>query len=229
MKKDIIIFHHSYLVNNWLEIITEQLDLLKKSNLYENAEQIHFCCFSEIKENIIQFIKIIQEFDSDKKSTIIIQPYNDNEKLTLTYMQTICKSLSNEKVLYFHTKGVTSYLRYGEFGNKNIKSWRNIMEYYLIENWIKCYKLLSDHDVVGAFYGNWHQLTGQIINYYSGNFWWSTVSHINKTPNMRERDNWLGCESLITSIPHIWYNFKVAPPNSSMYEIYFDPNEYRLN
>lgn len=229
MNNDIIIFHHSYLVNNWLDILSEQLEILKESELYKNSKHLHFCCFSELEQNIFDFIKIIKEFDSDNKCTIIIQPYNDNERLTLTYMQTICKNLSDEKVLYFHTKGVTSHLRYGENGDKNIRSWRKIMEYYLIENWRNCHLLVDDHDVVGVFYGSWYLTTGQVVNYFSGNFWWSKVSHINKTPDMKGRDSWLGCESLITSIPHIWFNFRFAPPNLSMYDIYFDPDEYRSN
>lgn len=226
MNKDIIIFHHSYLVNNWLEIITEQLDLLKKSNLYENAEQIHFCCYSEIKENIIQFFSLIKEFDDQKKCTIVIEPYNDNERLTLTYMQSFCKNSSEKKVLYFHTKGVTSYLNYGEENFKNIRSWRKIMEYYVIENWQKCAELTINHDVIGIFYGKNYVHNG-LLPFFSGNFWWSKVSHINKTPDMRDRDNWLGCESLITSIPHIWYNFRSPEPNKDMYSQYFDPSAYR--
>lgn len=228
MEVGIIIFHHSYLINNWKEIIIEQLSILKSSELYDNSEQIHFCCYSEIKENIIEFFDLINDFDTLKKCTIVIEPYNDNERLTLLYMQSLCKNMEEKYVLYFHTKGVTSSFRYGESGEKNIKSWRNIMEYYLIERWKICIEKIENHDVVSLFYGDWHHsVTGEIMNYFSGNFWWSKVTHINRTPDMRQRDNWLGCETLITSIPHIWFNFKFIPPNLSMYDIYFDPIEYR--
>ena len=230
MDKNILIFHHSYLVNNWSEIIDDQLQLLKKSELYQHAEQIHFCCYSEINENIIDFLNIVKEFDTDNKCTVVIEPYNDSEKLTLLYVQSICKNSTEKNVLYFHTKGVTSYLRYGEECIKNIYSWRKAMEYFLLEKWKECTPLLNIHDVVSVFYGNWeHNITKDVRQYFSGNFWWSKVSHINKTPDMRNRDNWLDCESLITSIPHVWFCFYFAKNGISMYDQYFDPNEYRTD
>jgi hypothetical protein len=228
MDNNIIIFHHSYLVNNWKEIVVEQLELLKISELYENSEQLHFCCYSEINENIVEFFNLIREFDSKNKCTIVIEPYNDSEKLTLIYIQSFCKNSPEKNVLYFHTKGVTSYIRYGENCVKNILSWRKAMEYFLIENWRKCIPLLNNNDVVGVFYGNWeHNITKEIKQYFSGNFWWSKVSHINNTPDMRTRDNWLDCETLITSIPHVWYNFYSAQHGISLYDQYFDPDTYR--
>lgn len=226
MEKDIIIFHHSYLVNNWEDILLDQLNLLKKTELYNNAEQIYFGCYSDSIDNICEFYKTINEFDEEKKCNIIIHPKNENEKSTLIYMQSVCKNLSEKKVLYFHLKGVTSMNKNNENISKNINSWRKVMEYYVIENWKKCYELLDTNDVVGSLYGV-HQIIGGFMNYYSGNFWWSNAAHINKTPDMRFRDSWLECESLITSIPHKWFNFKNPPPNIDLYNYYFDPNEYR--
>jgi hypothetical protein len=226
MEKDIIIFHHSYLANNWKEILLDQLNLLKETELYQNTEEIHFGCFSDIFENIVEFCKIINEFDNEKISRIIIHPNNECEKSTLIHMQNVCKNLDQKKILYFHLKGVTSSVRYGESSVKNIYSWRKLMEFYVIENWRRCTELLNNNDTVGSLYGT-HQIIGGTMNYYSGNFWWSNSEHINKTPSMKFRDSWLGCESLITSIPHKWFNFKNTPPHIDLYNYYFHPNEYR--
>ena len=226
MSQNIVIFHHSYLANNWKEILLDQLDLLKSTELYQNAESIHFGCFSDSIDNINDFCKIINQFDELRICNIIIHPKNESEKSTLIYMQNICKNLSEKKVLYFHLKGVTSTIRYGENLAKNIYSWRKLMEFYILENWRICVKLLDENDTVGSLYGN-HAIVGGSMIFYSGNFWWSKVSHINKTPDMRDRDTWLGCESLITSIPHKWFNFYIPPSNIDIYHYYFDPVQYR--
>jgi hypothetical protein len=51
------------------------------------------------------------------------------------------------------------------------------MEWVCIDNWEKCIQLLRDgNDTVGC------NLQGEPTPHYSGNFWWTTSSHIRALP-----------------------------------------------
>jgi len=230
--KDILIFSHNYLVNQWFEIVQEQLTLLVDKGLYKTAKQIYYSCFSEQEDQIHKFITLIKKIDIDKKIFIYINPYNDKEKQTIVLLQKICKSHQDSYVLYFHTKGVT-YTSEDKIKNypdlcKNVKSWRDILNHFNIEKW-QCWvqALDNNHDTAGALYGSFsiNGIDGY-RNFYAGNFWWAKASHINKLPNAEQLDNYQDMEHFVTSIIHTWAR-PIIPIEGDIYGIYFDPKDYR--
>lgn len=70
------------------------------------------------------------------------------------------------KVLYLHTKGVSSPT------SVNIKDWINYMLYETVERWSRCVDALDTYDCAGC------NQAATPYPHFSGNFWWATGLHI---------------------------------------------------
>ena len=229
--KQILIFCHNYIAHNWYEIVNEQLELLVNSGLYHNANQIHYGCYAEDKFQLYKFIDLVSKYDTSNKIKIHIHPINDGERQTMILMQDVCKNYLDAYVLYYHTKGITSLQNHKDtqIEYSDVESWRICLEYFNIECWRDCVGDLTKHeglDVCGALY------VGESGNpwkhFYSGNFWWANSSHLNTLPDMKERDNRMGCELWVGSKPHKWVNYYNPPSEGkNIYQFYFDPKNYR--
>lgn len=171
-------FYHICLMNHWQEIVQEQIDLIVKTKLYAKTDKIFVACLGSRKDGTTLF-KILPE-----KFTIVF--HNEDIKLCeipiLEYLQNLSKQI-DFKAWYIHTKGVFS-----EKKNKNVKKWRKIMEYFIIENHEVCIELLSYYDACGI---DLRYLQKKYPEYsegqfwcFVGNFWWSKSEHIKKLPNI---------------------------------------------
>tara|TARA_R110000822_G_scaffold71096_1_gene171504 strand:+ start:1889 stop:2584 length:696 start_codon:yes stop_codon:yes gene_type:complete len=225
--KPILIFCHNYVHHNWYEIIEEQLHKLVNSGLYESATEIYYGAYAPHQFQLYKFIDLVKSFDSESKIKIVIHPKNDGERQTMILLQEVCKNYPDAYTLYYHTKGITSLQNHnGGVKYKNIESWRHILEYFNIELWEECIQKLQipKNDICGVLYCG---KSGQFYNfYYPGNFWWGKTSYLNNLPDMKERDNRMGCELWIGCIEHNWVNLydKQYP---DIYHEYFDPKNYR--
>lgn len=103
---------------------------------------------------------------------------NIYEGHTLYHLHKACLEKDID-VLYFYNKGVTR-------AGATIANWKEVLNYYLIEKWSTCIRLLQDADVVAV-----KDLV--CMNYtVSGNFWWSKSSHIRTLPNPLNSDQYMG-------------------------------------
>lgn len=178
-KNPIHIFIHICMMDNWKTIFEEQITTIKKSGLYDISEKIHLA----ILGNIVNFLLVKDDIFTDEKFDIL---YIDSrvtlfEIHTINFIKTFCNSVNEEiYILYIHTKGVRNV------GNREVtKSWRNMMEYFLIENFKECIDYLSIFDTLGNNIINSYCEENVNINknhtyHYSGNFWWSKKSYIDK-------------------------------------------------
>jgi len=228
--KPILVFAHNYINYNWFEIVEEQLSKLVNSGLYYSATEIYYGAYAHDQFQLFKFINLVKSWDTKDKIRIVIHPMNDGEKQTMILLQEIIKSYPDANVLYYHTKGITSIQSHQfhleNLDYKNIESWRHIMEYFNIELWKECVEAVSqdDIDTAGCLYVDWQ---GNPFKYfYAGNFWWSKTTHLSQLPDMKERDNRMGCELWIGSIPHNWVNFYQSE-GGIIYHEYFDPKNYR--
>ena len=74
-EKDIYTFSHNYLVNNWYDILKEQLIKIKNHGLYDKCTKMFFFAYGE-DEQWNEFNIILNEFDS--KNKIEIKRFNHN-------------------------------------------------------------------------------------------------------------------------------------------------------
>lgn len=210
------VFSHNYLKNDWFEIIKNQLDRVIKSGLYIRAD--HYFCgvYSESEEDYIKFLKLIEAYDVDLKINVCRFNSNKFEYSTLINLQNYCKFNKNGCVLYFHSKGTSKLVQ-----TEPVKTWRDCLEYFNIDNWkISVDALKSkNYDVAGGLYNTFYADAHRIYeNYYSGNFWWADCNYINRLPNLSTTyiktlskenisDHRMECELWIGKSQHRWLNY----------------------
>ena len=109
MSNPILIFSHNYLVGEWETIVTEQLQLLLDTKLYQASTKIHYCVFAYENNAYKKFVNLVIQHDPLNKIQIIRHEENKFEFLTLKLLQDTIKQYKEEAyVLYYHTKGLTS-------------------------------------------------------------------------------------------------------------------------
>ena len=242
-NKDIYIFSHNYLVNNWKNILEEQLNKIVISGLYKNTTKLFFFAFGD-DEQWELFIKLIKSIDIDNK--IETKRFDDNfyEYYTLQYLWDFCQNINDSYVLYFHLKGVWSEHNL-QFGDDNehdptkpiknpiaILEWRKCLDYFNIERWYNSIdKLKEGYDIVGALYSN-----NEECPMFFGNFWWSNSDYIKKLNRIdykvedEKYDNklWcrIKCEKWIHLIENKYFNI-YSHGNIDLYYTPLDPKDYR--
>jgi len=101
--------------------------------------------------------------------------YSDNTHLyeipTINLIRTFSCIHQDAKILYLHTKGA-SQNPHGS-GFSNILDWKNMMLYWLVDQYQLCLDYLDVFDTVGC---NFLQKS-DCKPHYSGNFWWTTARY----------------------------------------------------
>ena len=232
LNENILVFMHMCNLNDGYEIFRKQLKKLEKSKIYDNIKKIYVCWLGIYEEKEINNSKIeIIKLDKD---------VNYYEFLTLNKMKEIVdKQEINYKVLYLHNKGTR------KAGNEDVtESWRNMMEYFLIEEGLYCYINLDKFDTIGCNILNKKENNLSSVNsdhnyHYSGNFWWSNSNHIkeleylkiDKDENMSEKryqcENWILSEIKNKNIGIIQQdNTNIHPYHRYIFENYRNKKLY---
>jgi beta-1,4-mannosyl-glycoprotein beta-1,4-N-acetylglucosaminyltransferase len=137
--------------------------------------------------NIGTPIENIYNYNTESKNKYIVINYSDNASLFEFPSLNLVKQISNNNpdsyILYLHTKGISH--KDPNFIN-NINDWNNMMLYFLVEKYNECINQLSkEYDTVGC---NYVHVTYRYPMHYSGNFWWSKASYINKLHLLDEKN-----------------------------------------
>lgn len=202
-----LIVYHIFCVEDYIDIVTNQIERLKKSGLYDWCDKLEVTCIN-LTNNFTEIEKIFEGLDKANlnKYTQNAFEYEGINKVW-EYSQT-----HKGRVLYFHSKGVSNKYRkkstgeISEWKTKGVGLWKEMMEYYLIDNWKDCIPKLDEYDQCG--------LT-QHSNWLWGNFWWSNLSWIKSNPKPAFGDRWYF---------EAWLN---AGRNPNIYEFYhFNWNPY---
>lgn len=167
------IVHHTFLTGNWQEILNSQIERLISSGLYDSADIIWFTCnLNENDENV--FTDFLKDYNKIQTECHV---NNGAEYPGIHKVKELGDANEDMKILYFHAKGVSN--TYTDNATKqvnqekiiNIQSWRECLEYFVIDKWKDCVDKLNEYDNVGVTCnGGW----------YWGNFWWSQSKHIKK-------------------------------------------------
>jgi len=161
-----IIYFHVATIGEYQEIFDEIYTQFVESNLIDNVETINLCIVGQGDLNVQLNDKIRIYQDSD---------INSGEFFTLDKIKFFSDySEENYKILYIHTKGVTTP------DNQCIIDWRKYMTYFNVCQYQKCFDLLDEYDSCGV------DLVNDPALHYSGNFWWANSSYIKKLPTINE-------------------------------------------
>jgi len=154
------IYIHVCCIGNYLDVLNDLIQKIKDSGLYDKVKQIRCCVLGNC--TFLFNDKIVLRKNSSN--------LNLYEAFTINTIKEDAQT-DDFNVLYLHTKGITKchsaqYI--------NIKSWVDYMSYFNIYQHEKCIELLNENDTVGVNLGIKPEL------HYSGNFWWSKSSYLNK-------------------------------------------------
>jgi len=158
------IYFHICCINNYIEIVTKILKLVKKSGLYDIVDEIRVGLLGKYNDMDILL--------SDPK--IVIRAHSDNysiyERITLEalYIDAI-HSTEPFRVLYLHSKGVRHYQK---DTMPYVLDWVNYLLYFNVTRFKDCLEALQNADTVSV---NFITIPEP---HYSGNFWWSNSTWI---------------------------------------------------
>lgn len=177
------IVHHSYLVGDWKEIVSQQLKRLKSTGLYDAADEIHLTV-NLANETEDTFNKVIKKYPK-----VIVEFHTENsyEYPGINKVKELGDKYDDMKILYFHAKGVSNdYKNHvtrekSEEKIENIKLWKECLEYFVIDQWKECIEKLDTYDTAGVTCnGGW----------YWGNFWWANSKHIKQCEEVGRWGRW---------------------------------------
>jgi hypothetical protein len=218
----IIVVYHAYLTGKWKELVVEQINRLVASGLYDRADQI----WMTVNKNGNSEEEVKQLLSKFKKINIEFCEFNNAEYPGIKKVKELGK-IADAKILYFHTKGVSNNWKtcqgreYSHEKTANVSLWRECLEYFLIDGWNDCVKLLNDNDTVGVTCnGGW----------YWGNFWWATSKHITKTEEVGLWDRWSYeawlNKNVQSSKNFEFFHFEFDPYLSPLLPEYYKPELY---
>jgi hypothetical protein len=161
-----LIYFHVATIGNYQEIFDEIYYQIEKSNLIENIDLLNVCIVGNGSLNVSSNTKI-NVYRTDEVST--------GEFYTLDKIKLFSDSSStNNKILYLHTKGVTTP------NNVCIDEWREYMTYFNVCKYDKCLEYLNEYDACGVDLVDTPQI------HFSGNFWWSNSEYIKTLPTIHD-------------------------------------------
>ena len=172
-------------MTSYIEIVKEQLDLLIKSGLYNDSKKI--IIFIGLYDNNDMLMNIIKSYDISSKFIILTTRSNLYEKFAINNYKTYIED-NDYYLYYFHTKGLSKPI------DSIFHRIRKILNFYIIDKYKVCIKLLENYDAVGCNLSRYPKM------HLSGNFWWSKSTHLNKLDNIG--NGYLAPEMYVCTIPN---------------------------
>lgn len=165
-KNKKVIYFHVATIGEYQKIFDEIYSEILNSGLINEIISLNICIVGE--GNLI--------INPNLKVKVYRNSFIDSgEFFTLELLKTFAESTEeNYKILYIHTKGVTTP------NNQCIVDWRKYMTYFNVNQYEKCFNVLDTYDSCGV------DLVTEPAVHYSGNFWWSNSSYIKKLPSISE-------------------------------------------
>lgn len=185
------IYFVALMMNNWKEIVSEQIHKILNSELYKKTDKLYVRVFYEDNQELESFKQLIQGYE---KIELSYTNQNEYEFGALRILKDLSKK-ENFYCYYLHSKGVSiteeTYKKHKPNMSyvdvkKAITSWRHYMEYFLIEKYQECIRYLNKgFDTCGV---QLRDTPRTDYLHYSGNFWWVNSSYIEKLPEIDSLD-----------------------------------------
>jgi hypothetical protein len=162
------IYYHIYGNPASEPIVSEQVNVICSSKLWETVESVECCvtgCDASSHAAILETLK--RDKFRIRKSNLFDETF---ERFTLDVL--LRDSELDHMYLYIHTKGCTQQGIHLE----PVKAWRRCMEYFLIEKFPANLEsfLAGEFDTAGIF------LKTEPWPHYCGNFWWASGKYLKR-------------------------------------------------
>jgi hypothetical protein len=172
-------------INNYLEVVEEQLSILDKGLLNVTTKLILF--ITKYNKNDNNLNNLLSKFNKYNNFILVLSSENLYEKFAINNYNKYIKD-SDYYMYYFHTKALKSP---NDPLAHILASRRKLLNIYTLEKYIINIKLLQYYDAVGC------SLNLYPKKHFSGNFWWSKSSYLNTLSNIN--NNYLSPEMYILS------------------------------
>lgn len=207
--KKTYIYIHICCVNNWADVLDTLLFKIRDSGLYKQVDKIRCCILGYPEGHSVLLDDPKIEILQTNPNIHLFEPFTINRLYT-----DACNADEPFRVLYLHTKGIRH-----DGMNPNVVDWVNYLCYFNIYHYKECIHLLdTGFSTVGV------NLQTNPILHYSGNFWWSTSTHITNVGP---------CIFTIYQSPEYWITEKnlgdhacLAQSNVNHYDDPYPPNNY---
>lgn len=187
-----LIYFHICPIGLFADIISKMMNKIQSSGLLDDVNELRYVLLGDINNNVTntltrygetftnvirkdsvrQALRIMQSFP--KTRCIAIDPeINLYERATLHRLLEDCKEMETSQILYIHSKGVSRDAKV----YPGVDQWRNTMLEGLTTYRHLCWKYLERGAAAVGNYVHGGGDTGW-PSHFSGNFWWSTQSHI---------------------------------------------------
>lgn len=192
-------YYHVYLTDEpaiWTSIMLEQLLCLQTSGLAEKIDELCITFVTAEDIRVILALELMETFPIKTNIGYTVNKFRNDYQMIYDFkgdvpdLNTECATLhrmhydaqtlpDDTKMLYFHTKGVTSYLvnlsKDGIKKHRHAHYWRNLLNWSVMTNWKICHDALDTYDTAGVDYS-----TTKNFNFYTGNTWWTKASHLKR-------------------------------------------------
>ncbi len=162
-------FYHIAAMNNWQEVVWEQLSLLA------------FCEIKDVTACVLGSIKdaLWARWRARSMGITMHVPFvNENlfeyESPTLTQAYLWAKDNQKGAVLYLHTKGVSAP------GDPSKAQWRRAMQKLVVASWKENLSRLAVADIIGT---SWQH--NRDFPHFSGNFWMARADWLSRLQDPR--------------------------------------------
>ena len=214
MNKNIYGVYFICCINNYLEVIEEQMSVLEKGLLDITKSLIIF--ITNYNPNDETLNNLLLRFNKKNNFVMVYTSENLYEKYAINNYKNYITDL-DYLMYYFHTKGVKP-------SNDPLlhifRSRRQLLNYYTLEKYIINIQLLEYHDAIGC------SLHLYPKKHFSGNFWWSKSSYLNTLDNIN--DKYLSPEMYILSNDMCKYISLSNNTNNILIENYSFKNDEEL-
>jgi hypothetical protein len=164
------------LMNDWFPIVNHQIRKLFNSDLFLKTDKLFIRVFYRKNEDLVKFKKMMRK---DRKIIIEETKNNEYEFGALRKIKELSKE-DNFYCYYLHAKGVSRTSN--KPVSKCISSWREYMEYFLIDKFELCIKELDNGwDAAGV---KLRRTPKTNFFHFSGNFWWTKSEFVKVLPEI---------------------------------------------
>jgi hypothetical protein len=218
--ENIDIVYHVGMMNNWEEVVGEQLRGVEEAGLGEACDSMQVTLVGPRK----YFERAEQIFSAVGFREKVFLHYAGRDLSLYEFpgiemVQRVAQEKPGTRIFYFHNKGVTHFRKKTEGPTT---AWRRYMEYFMIERWRECLVALEEADTCGVEY----TVRDYGIPLFGGNFWWANASYV-QTCHL-SYDNRYDCERFIgTGLNAKMKCFHNAPPQYHLYYDCYSEENYR--
>lgn len=218
--------YHVWCAPGWESMAREQVGRLRRSGLLARTKKLFVSCIVKENGDEERLLSILGECPAE-----VVSLKTEGSAFEFPALDYMYEKSQHEDFLfyYFHTKGIsyqsvsTTDRLFLDF-NAKIVAWRNMMEYFLMDQWQVAVNVLNaGWDTYGCYLFPPFRKT-----MYAGNFWWARADYFRSLPRLddgtRRSNRFMAEEWLLSSGKA--KAFSAFDTVADLYDVRIDESQY---